>query len=95
MKAFGIATLIALSALINESSARWCGCYRKGAGFLGADLWQQTVSNACCEGVTGTGLQDGSSYFGLTGKNWCDISGDEDADRYKKCCGHDNYGYCK
>ncbi|EDR14492.1 uncharacterized protein LACBIDRAFT_321600 [Laccaria bicolor S238N-H82] len=60
MKAFGVATLIALSALINGSSALWCGCYMKEHGFWGIDIW-----------ITGEGIKEGGSWFGLTQSNWC------------------------
>lgn len=93
MKSFGTATLIALSALINGSSALWCACYQNGGGFLGADIWSEFFSNGCCEFYTGHGPEGGHSFFGLTQKDWCDVK-NEKVDQYKKCCAP-GYGYCK
>jgi len=92
MKVFDIATIVALSALINGSSALWCGCYQKGGGLFGANLWNKANSIGCCFSITGQDLQGGSSFFGLTAQDWCDVTGDE-VDKYKECC--TDYGYCK
>lgn len=93
MKGFGIATLIALSALINGSSAAWCACYQNGGGFLGKDIVNTANTDGCCLSTTGKSVQGGSSFFGLTAKGWCDASSAK-ADEFKKCCTVD-YGYCK
>lgn len=96
MKVFSIATLIALSALINGSSAvKWCGCYGKIANpefWEPADVWLRHASAECCHIATNKGLAEGGSWFGLTASNWCVAEGDQ-ADKFKRCCGAN--GYCK
>ena len=94
MKAFSIATLIALSALINGSSAFWCGCYKKDANsLLGIYVWQRTDSDVCCRSTTVQGLQKGS-WFGSLERDWC-IAVDGQADEFSSCCAqHGGQGYC-
>ena len=92
MKAFGIFTIIALTALINGSSALWCECNQKDR-FGHTKNWGGSLD--CCENVMGTGLMDGFSFFGLSPKDWCDTSGNK-VEQYKKCCDeNDMHGYCK
>jgi hypothetical protein len=46
----------------------------------------------------GTGLMGGTGFFGLTGKDFCDVGASRGkVDDYKKCCGlpRGYYGYCK
>ena len=93
MKAFGIFTFIALTTLINGSSALWCEC--KDEGWI--DSQNVGASLACCIDVMGTRLMDGFPLFGLTPRDWCDTSGDK-VQQYKKCCNdkrNKRYGYCK
>jgi len=95
MKAFGIFTVIALTALINGSSALWCECKHKDP-FI--DMQDVGASWKCCEDVMNSKLMDsnGVSLFGLTPRDWCDTSRDK-VEAYKKCCDGipKSYGYCK
>ena len=93
MKAFCVFTVIALTALINGSSALWCECKQKEV-FM--DTQNLGGSVECCHRVMGSGLMDGVAFFGLSGKDWCDTSRDK-VEQYKKCCENipTMYGYCK
>lgn len=93
MKAFSIFTVIALTTLINGSSALWCECRKKAW-----PIDEQNVDDSrdCCTDVMGTDLMDGPRFFGLSRKDWCDTSRDK-VEKYKACCATtlNIFGYCK
>jgi hypothetical protein len=62
------------------------------------DTQNVDLSRSCCREVMGTGLMGGTGFFGLTGKDFCDVGASRGkVDDYKKCCGlpRGYYGYCK
>ena len=97
MKAFGIFTIIALTALINGSSALWCECKYKQPLI---DVQHVGGSRSCCGKVMKSDLMGGVNFFGLSPRDWCDTSRDK-VEQYKACCktltGTETtfYGYCK
>ena len=94
MKAFGIFTIMALTALIDGSSALWCECKEKH--WL-MDSQVVASSGKCCEDVMQSKLMGGPAFLGFTPRDWCDTSRDK-VEAYKKCCAHvadKTYGYCK
>ncbi|KIK02193.1 hypothetical protein K443DRAFT_71944, partial [Laccaria amethystina LaAM-08-1] len=68
-KAFNIFTVIALTTLINGSSAFWWDCKQKEWII---DRQNMDGSRTYCRSVMGRNLMGGAGFFGLTPKDWCD-----------------------
>ena len=69
MKAFGIFTIMALTAPIDGSSALWCESKNKRILIAPQNL---DAFRKYCRYVMQRDLLDGISFFKLTAKDWCD-----------------------